>query len=127
MFQFPAKGFLAFAIFCCLPLGVAYAADPLPAETRLVAAPGSPTSTQLSFNIPTAQDLVVTLTDLQIPAAMVSASVVVAQGAALAGTAQLASPATSATVSLPGATGDYTLFVFGQPNAGFSVGTYTFA
>jgi hypothetical protein len=125
MFQLPAKGFLAFAIFCCLPLGVAYAADPLPAETRLVAAPGSPTSTQLSFNIPTAQDLVVTLTDLQIPAAMVSASVVVAQGAALAGTAQLASPATSATVSLPGATGDYTLFVFGQPNAGFSVGTYT--
>jgi hypothetical protein len=125
MFQLPAKGFVAFAICYCTLLGVAHATDPLPAETRLVAAPGSPTTTQLSFNIPTAQDLVVTLTDLQIPAAMVSASVVIAQGAALAGTAQLASPATSATVSLPAATGDYTLFVFGQPNAGFSVGTYT--
>jgi len=125
MFQLPAKGFLAFAVFYCLPLGVAHAADPLPAETRLVAAPGSPTSTQLSFNIPAAQDLVVTLTDLQIPAALVSAGVVVSQGAALAGTAQLAAPATSATVSLPAAVGDYTLFVFGQPNAGFSVGTFT--
>jgi len=125
MFQLPAKGFLAFAVFYCLPLGVAYAADPLPAETRLVAAPGSPTSTQLSFTIPAAQDLVVTLTDLQIPAALVSAGVVVSQGAAIAGSAQLAAPATSATVSLPAATGDYTLFVFGQPNAGFSVGTFT--
>jgi hypothetical protein len=125
MFQLPAKGFLAFVIFYCLPLGVAYAADPLPAETRLVAAPGSPTSTQLSFTIPTAQDLVVTLTDLQIPAALVSAGVVISQGAALAGSAQLAAPASSATVSLPAATGDYTLFVFGQPNAGFSVGTFT--
>jgi hypothetical protein len=125
MFQLPAKGFLALAVSYCLPLGVAYAADPLPAETRLVAAPGSPTSTLLSFNIPTAQDLVVTLTDLQIPAALVSAGVVIAQGATLAGTAQLAAPATSATVSLPAATGDYTLFVFGQPNSGFSVGTFT--
>jgi hypothetical protein len=125
MFQLPAKGFVAFVICYCALLGVAHATDPLPAETRLVAAPGSPTTTQLSFNIPTAQDLVVTLTDLQIPAAMASASVVITQGAALAGTAQLAAPATSATVALPAATGDYTMFVFGQPNSGFSVGTFT--
>jgi hypothetical protein len=125
MIQVPAKGFVAFTLCYCALLGVAHAADPLPAETRLVAAPGSPTTTQLSFNIPAAQDLVVTLTDLQIPAALVSAGVVIAQGATLAGTAQLAAPATSATVSLPAATGDYTLFVFGQPNAGFSVGTFT--
>ena len=125
MFQSPAKGFVAFVVCYCALLGVAHATDPLPAETRLVAAAGSPTTTQLSFNIPTAQDLVVTLTDLQIPAAMVSANVVIAQGAALAGTAQLAAPATSATVSLAAATGDYTMFVFGQPNSGFSVGTFT--
>jgi hypothetical protein len=125
MFQLPAKGFVAFAICYCALLGVAHATDPLPAETRLVAAAGSPTTTQLSFNIPTAQDLVVTLTDLQVPAAMASANVVIAQGAALAGTAQMAAPATTATVALPAATGDYTMFVFGQPNAGFSVGTFT--
>jgi hypothetical protein len=124
MIQMPAKGFVAFAICYCV-LGVAHATDPLPAETRLVAASGAATTTQLSFNIPAAQDLIVTLTDLQIPAALVSAGVVVAQGAAIAGTAQLAAPATSATVSLPAATGDYTLYVFGQPNSGFSVGTFT--
>jgi hypothetical protein len=124
MFQLPAKRFVAFAICCCV-LGVAHATDPLPAETRLVAASSAATSTQLSFNIPAAQDLIVTFTDLQIPAALVSASVVIAQGAAIAGTAQLAAPATSATVSLPAATGDYTLTVFGVPNPGFSVGTFT--
>jgi hypothetical protein len=124
MIQMPAKGFVAFAICYCV-LGVAHAADPLPAETRLVSASGAATTTQLSFNIPAAQDLTVTFTDLQIPAALVSAGVVIAQGAAIAGSAQLAAPATSATVSLPAAVGDYTLFVFGQPNAGFSVGTFT--
>lgn len=124
MIKMPAKGLVAFAICCCV-LGVAHATDPLPAETRLVSASGAPTSTQLSFNIPTAQDLTVTFTDLQIPAALQSAGVVITQGAALAGTAQLAAPATSATVSLPAAMGDYTLYVFGQPNAGFSVGTFT--
>jgi hypothetical protein len=124
MFQLSAKGFVVFAICCCV-LGVAHATDPLPAETRLVAASDAPTSTQLSFNIPAAQDLIVTFTDLQIPAALVSASVVIAQGAAIAGTAQLAAPATSATVSVPAATGDYTLYVFGVPNPGFSVGTFT--
>src|SRR5580704_13263662 len=124
MIQMPAKGFVAFAICYCV-LGVAHAADPLPAETRLVSASGAATTTQLSFNIPAAQDLTVTFTDLQIPAALVSAGVVIAQGAAIAGSAQLAAPATSATVSLPAAAGDYSLFVFGQPNAGFSVGTFT--
>jgi hypothetical protein len=124
MFHLTAKGFVAVAI-CCCALGVAHATAPLPAETRLVAAPGAATSTQLSFNIPAAQDLIVTITDLQIPAALVSANVVIAQGAALAGTAQLAAPATSATVALPAAVGVYTLYVFGVPNSGFSVGTFT--
>src|SRR5450631_2078571 len=124
MIQMPAKGFVAFAICYCV-LGVAHATDPLPAETRLVAAPGTATTTKLAFNIPAAQDLIVTFTDLQIPAALVSAGLVIAQGATIAGSAQLAAPATSATVSLPAAVGDYTLFVFGQPNASFSVGTFT--
>jgi hypothetical protein len=125
MIRMPAKGVVAFAIFYCTLLGVAHATDPLPPETRLVAAANAATTTQLSFNIATAQDLVVTLTDLQVPAAVVSAGVVVTQGAAIAGSAQLAAPATSATISLPAAAGDYTLYVFGVPNPGFSVGTFT--
>src|ERR1700680_2979941 len=125
MNQVPAKGVVAFALSCCALLGVAHAADPIPAETRLVAAPNAAAPTQLSFNIPAAQDLIVTLTDLQIPAALVSANLVITQGAAIAGKAQLAAPATSASVALPAANGDYTLYVFGVPNPGFSVGTFT--
>ena len=125
MIQVPAKGVVAFALSCCALFGVAHAADPIPAETRLVAAPSAAAPTQLSFNIPAAQDLIVTLTDLQIPAALVSANLVVTQGAAIAGKAQLAAPATTASVALPAASGDYTLYVFGVPNAGFSVGTFT--
>jgi hypothetical protein len=125
MIRMPSKGVVACALFCCMLLGVAHATDPLPPETRLAAATGAAPPTEMSFNIPSAQDLVVTLTDLQVPAALVSAGVVVTQGAAIAGSAQLAAPATSATISLPAANGDYTLYVFGVPNAGFSVGTFT--
>ena len=125
MIQVPAKGVIAFALCCCAMLGVAHAADPIPAEARLVAAANAAAPTQLSFNIPAAQDLIVTLTDLQVPAALVSANLVVTQGAAIAGKAQLAAPATSAGVALPAASGDYTLYVFGVPNPGFSVGTFT--
>ncbi|HEY2145636.1 MAG TPA: hypothetical protein VGH12_06160 [Steroidobacteraceae bacterium] len=121
----PAKGIVAFAWSCCALLGVAHAADPLPAETRLVAAAGAAAPTQLAFNIPAAQDLIVTLTDLQIPGSLASADIVITQGAAIAGMAQLAAPATTATFPLPAANGDYTLYVFGVPNAAFSVGTFT--
>src|SRR5208337_1105760 len=71
------------------------------------------------------QDLVVTLTDLQVPAALSSATVVVTQGGSIVGDATFSSPATFATVPIPGAVGQYTLRVFGAPNASFSVGTFT--
>ena len=125
MIRMPAKVLVACAILYGMLRSVAHAADPLPPETRLVAGPSAATPTELAFNIPSAQDLVVTLTDLQVPAALVSAGVVVTQGAAIAGNAQLAAPATSATSSLPAANGDYTLYVFGVPNPGYSVGTFT--
>ncbi len=121
----PTKGFVAFAIFFLAWLGVAHAADPLPAETRLVAAAGAAAPTQMPFTVSMTQDLVVTLTDLQVPGALLSAGVVVTQGSAIAGMAQLAAPATSATFPLPAANGDYTLYVFGVPSASFSVGTFT--
>lgn len=125
MFQLPAKGLGALALSVCALFGIAHAADPLPASTQLVAATGAAPPTQVTFSIATAQDLVVTLTDLQTPAAVVSAGVVVTQAGAIAASAQLASPATTATASLPGATGNYTLYVFGVPNASFSVGQFT--
>jgi len=131
MIQLPAKGLGALALSVCALFGIAHAADPLPASTQLVAAAGAAPPTQVSFSIPaatppaTAQDLVVTLTDLQTPAAVVSAGVVVTQAGAIAASAQLAPPATSATASLPAASGDYTLYVFGVPSASFSVGQFT--
>jgi hypothetical protein len=103
----------------------AQAVVPLPPETRIVAASGAPAPTQETFTIASAQDLVVTLTDLQVPAALSGASVVVTQGAATVATASLAPPATAATLNLPGATGTYTLYVFGTPNGSVSVGTFT--
>jgi hypothetical protein len=119
------KGIVGLAFVCFAWVGVAHAADPLPAETRLVAAANAAAPTQMPFTIAATQDLVVTLTDLQVPGALVSAGIVVTQGSAIAGMAQLAAPATSANFPLPAANGDYTLYVFGVPNANFSVGTFT--
>ena len=102
----------------------AFAADLLPAETRFVAASTAPLATIKEFDIATAQDLVVTLTDFGSPAALASASIVVTQADAISGSASLAPPATTATLSLPGAVGHYTVRVFGAPDAAFSVGTF---
>jgi hypothetical protein len=110
-----------------IPALVAHAqtADPLPPETRIVSSSGAAAPTEETFTIATAQDLVATLTDLQTPAALSGASVVVTQGAAIVGMATLASPATTATVTLPGAVGVYTLRVIGTPNSTFNVGTFS--
>lgn len=113
---------------CCalalVPLRT-FAADPLPVETRLVASLGSPLSTTTSFSVASPQDLTITLTDLNFPAALQSASFVLTQGGVVAGLATFASPATTATFSLPAATGAYSLYVFGEPGASVSVGTYS--
>jgi len=98
---------------------------PLLPETKLAAVAGAPSATQETFTIATAQDLVATLTDLQTPAALTGASIVVTQGAKIAGMATMAPPATSATVSLPGATGQYSLYVIGTPSSTFNVGTFS--
>jgi hypothetical protein len=62
---------------------------------------------------------------LQIPAELTSAGVVVTQAGAIVGSGQLTAPATNASVSLPAASGVYTLTVFGAPGASFSVGSYS--
>jgi hypothetical protein len=118
-------GAIASVLLSCSMGSLAHAANPLPPEARLVAAPGAPAATQLPFTIASAEDLQVTLTDLKIPAPLSSAQVVVTQGDAVVGTAALAAPATTATFSITGAAGAYTLWVFGLPGASDSVGTFT--
>ena len=99
--------------------------DLLPPETRLVGLSTAPAASSEDFTIAASQDLVVTLTDLQVPAALSTATVVVTQGGTMVGNATLAAPATTALLSILGAVGQYTLRVFGAPNASYSVGTFT--
>jgi hypothetical protein len=114
------------------PLYAAHAQNPLPAETRLATLAGAAAATEETITIASATDLVITLKDLQVPAALTSASVVVTQGGAIvgpnppsSGSATLVAPVASATVTIPGAVGSYTLRVFGQPNANSSIGTFS--
>src|ERR1700732_443078 len=130
MYGMPAKGFVAFALCWLGMIGGAIGADLLPAESRVVAASNAPAPSQLSFTITvpqgtTAEDLVVTLTDLQLPAAVATASVAVTQNDGLVGSASLAAPATTATAPIPAASGMYTMYVFGTPGATTSIGTFT--
>jgi hypothetical protein len=111
-------------------LAAAQSSGLLPPETQLVAVSSAPAATQETFTIAavasgTAQpDLLVTFTDFQTPAALVSASIVVTQGAAIVGTTNLVSGATTATLPLPAAVGQFTLRVFGTPSAVTGVGTF---
>jgi hypothetical protein len=129
MIQLPAKGLSALFMACCAVAGVARAADPLPAETRFVAASAAAPPTTQTFNIATATDLVVTLHDQNFPIALASGGVVVTQGGKVAGSATFAAPAPgtpgpNAVASISGAIGAYTLYVFGVPGTG-GVGTFS--
>jgi hypothetical protein len=120
-----SRAFSATILTACACSGWAAATAPLPPESQLVAATGAASTTSQSFTVASAEDLVVTLTDLQVPAALASATVAVTRGDALVGSATLATPATSTTLSIPQAVGAYTLWVFGTPGASFSAGTFT--
>ncbi len=125
MIQWLVRGILALAIISPALSDSARAADPLPAETRLAASANAPAATVKEFDIAAAQDLTVTLTDFQIPAALTSAGVVITQGDAIVKSANFASPATSATVDVLAAVGHYTVRVIAAPDAAFSVGTFS--
>jgi hypothetical protein len=118
-------GLLAVGLLVQASIAQAQTVDPLPPETRLVSAVGAPSATQESFTIAAAQDLVITLTDLQVPAALSAATVVITQAGTMVGNATFAAPSAAASVNIPAAVGQYTLYVFGTPNASFSVGTFT--
>lgn len=120
-----SRALAAAILTACACSGWAAATVPIPPESRLVAATGAATTTSQAFTVASAEDLVVTLTDLKVPAPLASATVAVTQGDALVGSATFATPATSTALSIPQAAGAYTLWVFGTPNASFSVGTFT--
>jgi hypothetical protein len=115
----------------CGSLARAQSPDPLPPTTQLVAATGAPSATQETFTIAavaagtTQPDLLVTFTDFQVPAPLSSASIVVTQGASIVGQTTLAAPATTASLKLPAAVGEFTLRVIGAPNASSDVGTFS--
>ena len=112
----------------CAMIGVAHAADPLPMQTQLAAAANAAVTSPIqpvTFTISPAEDLTVTLTDLQIPAALSSAGVVVTQAGVLVGSGLLSNAVATTSFSLPAASGVYSLSVFGAPNASYSVGSYS--
>jgi len=117
-----------FVVGLCLPLWAkAQVSDPVPPATNLVAVSGAPAPTEETFTIATAQNLTVTFTDFKIPAPLTTATIVVTQGSTLVGTATMSSPASTASLALPGAVGAYTLRVIGTPNSTSGVGTFTCA
>jgi hypothetical protein len=108
-------------------VGWAQNSVPLPPETVLVAASGAPAPGTENFSIAAVAagssqpDLIATLTDLQIPAALASAEFVVTQGDAVVGTAKVPTDAHTATISMPAAVGQFTVQVIAtadstQPN-----------
>jgi hypothetical protein len=112
----------ALLLAAALAGGARAASDPLPPETVLVAVNGAPAATEDTFSIApvasgTPPDYLVTFTDLQTPAALTAANIIVTQGDSIAATTMLATPATTATVTLPAAVGQFTLRVIATPDA----------
>jgi hypothetical protein len=79
---------------------------------------------EYAFTAATSQALTVTLTDFQAPAAFTSLQIAVTLGDALVGMATLQSGSTTATVSVPAASGNYGLHVIGTPNATQGLGSF---
>lgn len=92
-------------------------ADTLLDQTSIIAASGVAAPSEFSFTASTAQALVVTLTDDQEPAAFQNLQIAVTLGDTLVGMASVegSTGLTAATVSLPAATGNYTVHVIGTP------------
>ena len=130
MMQYLTRSLIAIASLCPMWAN-AQSQDPLPPQTQLVAVSGAPPATQETFTIAAVAsdsvqpDLLVTFTDLQTPAALSAASVVVTQGATIVGTTALAAAATTATLALPAAVGQYTLRVIGTPNSSYGYGIFS--
>jgi hypothetical protein len=121
--QWSVRGLLLAVGLSGLWSSVAQATDPLPATTSLVASAGAAAPTQSTFTITGPQDLVITLQDLQNPAALTSLSVAITQGGQLAAGYTLSSQ--TPTTTLSAANGTYTISVFGVPSASVGAGTFS--
>jgi hypothetical protein len=84
-------------------------------ETNLVGLPSVAQPSQYSFTAATAQALTVTLTDFQLPAAFTSLQVAVTLGDTLVGSVSVNASTHTATLPVPAAAGNYTLYVIGTP------------
>ncbi|MDP8986467.1 MAG: hypothetical protein M3N97_15790 [Pseudomonadota bacterium] len=93
-------------------------------QSNLIAAAGVAQPSEYSFTTTSAQALTLTLTDLQTPAAFQSLKVAVTLGDALVGSASIDPTTHTATVSIPAATGTYTVDVIGTPDATQQLGSF---
>jgi hypothetical protein len=115
MRRFATHMLLLFSAICALA-GEKAGADVLFDQTNLVGLPTVAAPSQYSFTASTAQALTLTLTDFKIPAAFTSLQVAVTLGDTLVGSVAVNSSGV-ATLALPAAAGNYTLYVIGTPNA----------
>jgi hypothetical protein len=100
------------------------AGDVLVDQATMIGAASVAPPSEYTFTESTAQALTVTLTDLQTPAAFTSLQIAVTLGTTLVGSATLASGAQTATLSLPAATGTYTVNVIGAPDSTQGLGEF---
>ena len=99
-------------------------ADVLLDQTNIIGIPSVAPPAEYSFTAATAQALTLTLTDLQTPAAFTSLQVAVTLGNALVGSATVDPSTHKATLSIPAASGSYSLDVIGTPNSAQGLGSF---
>ena len=99
-------------------------ADVLLDQTNIIGIPSVAPPVEYSFTESTAQALTLTLTDLQTPAAFTSLQVAVTLGNALVGSATVDPSTHKATLSIPAASGSYSLDVIGTPNSAQGLGSF---
>jgi len=118
MYRGLAKIGVAVAVFAGGFVGLAQG-QVLLDETNLVSVPSVAPASEFTFTATSAQPLVVTLKDIQAPAAFQSLQIAVTLGDTLVGTASVdaTTGATSASVNLPAATGTYKFHVVGTPTS----------
>jgi hypothetical protein len=98
-------------------------ADTLLNQTNVAGLPALAAPSQHAFTDMAAEALTVTLTDFQTPAAFGSLQIAVTLGDALVGTAAVDATHT-ATLALPVAAGNYTLYVVGTPDSTQGFGSF---
>jgi plastocyanin len=105
---------------CCL--GSAQA-DTLLDQTNVVGLPTNAAPSQHAFTDATAEALTVTLTDFQTPAAFSTLKIAVTLGDTLVGNATI-DATHAASVALPAAAGNYTVYVVGTPDSVQQFGSF---